>query len=104
VIWRKALKASGFVSSSARYARLSLQLDGGVDGRSGHWIKDPRVLRQSTRCSGVLSHPHEQVSFALVWLSLRWYQAKSPCIDRIERSLARIALGRSSSAELLRGA
>jgi hypothetical protein len=74
------------------YARPSLRLDGGVDGRSGHRIKAPRVLRQSTRCSGVLSHPHEQVSVALVWLSLRWYQAKSPCVDRIERSLAKMAL------------
>jgi hypothetical protein len=48
------------------YARPSLQLDGGVDGRNSHWIKAPRVLQQSTKCSGVLSHPHEQVSVALV--------------------------------------
>jgi hypothetical protein len=86
------------------YTRPSLRLNSRVDGHSSYQIKAPRVLRQSTRCSGVLSHPHEQVSIALVWLSLQWYQAKSPCVDRIERSLAKIALGRSSSAGLLRGA
>jgi hypothetical protein len=99
----KALKASGSFISTAVYARPSLRLDGGIGGRSGQRPKAPWVLRQSARCSGVLSRPHEQVKFALSCLNFRWYQAKSPCADRMERSLARVGLGRSSSAGPLRG-
>ena len=93
----KASNASGSAIRAAVYARPSARLVGGIGGRSGHRLKAPRVLRHSTRCSGVLSLPHEQDRFRGARTSYQFENDRSRNVaDSIESVSKGRAFGRTA--------
>jgi hypothetical protein len=63
-------KCSGSVSRALRYLTASSMLLRGLEGRSGHLLKERLVFLQKSMCLGVLSRPQEQFNSAVLCLNL----------------------------------